>query len=863
MTDLFKVLEEQIWPLVAKPARYIGCEFGLVRKPLAEVRLRMALVYPDLYEVGMSNLGLKVLYRAANSIEGVAAERAFIPWPDMENLMRARGVPLYSLETYTPLSDFDLLGVTLQSELTYTNVLTLLDLSGIPLRASERGESTPLVVGGGPCALNPQPMAPFFDLFVLGDGEEAIREISEVLLELKDKKYSRSMRLEALSRLPGVYVPAQEPGEKKKKSGVKVRRVYKLEAMEAPDGLPVPLTEIAQHHLAVELMRGCTRGCRFCQAGMYYRPVRVRPPQEVIELVRRGVRNGGWESITLLSLSSADYPGIEDLVENLLPEINNAGLALSFPSLRVDTSTLRLLERIESSRKSGLTIAVEAGSERLRKVIGKTVEEEHLIDLVSRAFRSGWTLIKLYFMVGLPTETDSDIDEIARLIEKVASVGRSIPGRRNVNVTISPFVPKPGTPFQREAQDPPEVIAGKLSRIRRQVRSRSVKLKCHNPRSSALEGLLCRGDSTVADVLETAWKLGARLDGWSERFDFSIWESAFEQHCFDWRTLLKKRPQSQVLPWHFVETPVNDSFLAAQCERGLEEVEVFDCKDGDCLDCGAEKAATCRKLRAQTVDGLKTAAQSEPLSRGNLPVATQDMQRRLWRIRYAKRGLLRFCGHLDMVRNLEFMLRRSGIPVCYSSGFSPRMRLHFSAPLPLGLESSAEYFELETLPGVSGRELQKALERASVGLEGFSVEDVCSLPFGVLPALAEDICLCSYKAVFSAKNLADTGNWYEHLEECKKLRLEDGAVVSWTDRKNRRREAVVLDAVRSVEATTADNSELGLTFKLELQGQNACRPDRFLSCFLGLASEIITVARIEKVCSYVRRGDLLKDPMEI
>ena len=351
MTDLFRVLDERIWPFVRKPARYIGSEFGLVRKTQAEVRLRLALVYPDLYEVGMSNLGLKVLYRIANSIEGVAAERAFIPWPDMEELMRSHGVPLYSLETYTPLSAFDLVGVTLQSELTFTNVLTLLDLAGIPLKASERRRSDPLVAAGGPCTVNPQPMADFFDFFVLGDGEEVIREVVEILLDLESEKYSRDSRLEALSGLEGVYVPGIESRQKQRHAGVKVRRVYDLAGRDAPDGQLVPITEVAQHHFAVELMRGCTCGCRFCQAGMSYRPVRVRSPEQVIELVRRGMRAGGWSSITLLSLSAADYPAIYELVERLAPEINGAGLTLSFPSLRVSSSTLGLLERLEGSKK--------------------------------------------------------------------------------------------------------------------------------------------------------------------------------------------------------------------------------------------------------------------------------------------------------------------------------------------------------------------------------------------------------------------------------------------------------------------------------------------------------------------------------
>jgi len=863
MTDLLRLLEERIWPFVRKPARYIGSELGLVRKNPEEVRLRIGLAYPDLYEVGMSNLGLKVLYQAANSIEGVAAERAFVPWPDMEELMRTRAVPLYSLETYTPLSAFDLVGVTLQSELNYSNVLTLLDLAGIPLKAAERGPGDPLVAAGGPCTLNPQPMAGFFDFFVLGDGEQAIREIAGVLLEMKGEKYSRTSRLEALGRLEGVYLPEHGSGAEHRQVRVKVRRDCDLALESAPDGLPVPLTEVAQHHHAVELMRGCTCGCRFCQAGMYYRPVRVRSPEKVVELVRRGARAGGWESITLLSLSAADYPAIEELVDDLLPEINGAGLTLSFPSLRVSASTLGLLERLEGSKKSGLTFAVEAASERLRRVIGKSVDEHELIALVSRAFRSGWTLVKLYFMVGLPTETDEDVEAIARLIEKVAAVGRSVPGRHNVNVTLSPFVPKPGTPFQWEAQEPPEVIAAKFARIRAQVRSRSVKLKCHDPAAGVVEGLLARGDSSFSAVLHTAWKFGARLDGWGEQFDFSLWEKAFSAHALDWRSLLGRRPEGRKLPWHFVETPVNEPFLAAQLEQAGEEIDVGDCKDGACLDCGADTAAACRRLRTLPEQREKPATAAEPLSRRALPIATRDLELRLWRVQYAKRGLLRFCGHLDMVRNIEFLLRRGGVPVCYSGGFSPRMRLHFSPPLPLGLESRAEYFDLETLPGLSEMELQQALERASAGLEGFAVQAVRLVPIGLLPSLAEDIRLCSYRARLAPESPAGDTHWDSFLEECKSRRLAEGAAVSWVDRKGRTHAADVAEAVRSVAVDKEDENGRALRFELEIQGTNACRPDRFLSFMLELEEGFSPAPRIEKTRAFVRRGDFLKDPMEV
>ncbi|MEA2062520.1 MAG: TIGR03960 family B12-binding radical SAM protein, partial [Gemmatimonadota bacterium] len=583
MSEFFEVLEQRVWPFVNRPARYIGNEYGLVRKAPESVRLRAAFVYPDLYEVGMSNLGLKVLYRVANSIDSVAAERSFVPWPDMEKLMRLHGVPLYSLETYSALSDFDLLGITLQSELTYTNVLAVLDLAGIPLESGRRDSGRwPLVAGGGPCAVNVRPLERFFDFFLLGDGEDAFREIAGALLSLETdgKEYTRAGKLEVLGSLEGVYVP---PGRTGSPGPVRVRRVFDLKTSDAPDGLPVPLIEVAQHNYVVELMRGCTVGCRFCQAGMYYRPVRVRPPGQVADLVRQGVRSGGWESVTLLSLSSADYPAIEELVDELMPEIQGSGLTLSFPSLRVDESTLRLLERISGAKRSGLTFAVEAGSERLRRVIGKKVIEDDLVNLVTRVFTSGWTLVKLYFMVGLPTETGQDVDDIARLINRMAAIGRSVPGRHNVNVTLSPFVPKPCTPFQWEAQDDPGSILEKFDRIRSQVRTRRVRFKCHDPWAAVIEGVLCRGGSELGSVLRTAWAGGARLDGWSEHFDFAVWEKAFQEHGLDWRALLAETSDTMELPWKTVDAPVTESFLKQQREAGLQGQIVRDCDGGPCL----------------------------------------------------------------------------------------------------------------------------------------------------------------------------------------------------------------------------------------------------------------------------------------
>ena len=863
MSTLLEKLQRHVLPFVKKPARYIGSEIGVERKSPASARLRLALVYPDVYEVGMSNIGLKVLFSIASQFDQVAVERAFAPWTDAEKLLRTTEIPLYSLESFTPLREFDLVGITLQSELTFTNVLTVLDLAGIPLRAQQRSESDPLVCAGGPCAVNPEVMAPFFDFFVLGDGEDAICEIIRTLIELGAKGATRRERLEALGRIEGVYVPGPEPppsGE-----SIVVRRVAELDSQPAPDGLPLSLTELAQDHFAVEIMRGCTCGCRFCQAGMYYRPVRVRSVERIIETVRKGVRAGGWDSVTLLSLSSADYPAIEQLVERLNPELKASGVRLSFPSLRVSGRTLDLLKRLEGGKKSGLTFAVEAASPRLRNVIGKKVDEEELISLVTEAFQAGWTLVKLYFMLGLPTETEHDVDQITGLIRRVGAVARRTPGKHNINVTLSPFVPKPATPFQWEAQQTPQSIREKIQRIRTRLHDRAVKLKIHDPEMSAVEGVLARGDRRISDALQAAWEKGARFDGWSETFDPLLWAEVFKAQGIDRDSYLAAREEGAPVPWHFVSFPVEEAFLSDQRLKALMEENVEDCASGPCLNCGAEKASVCRALRStEQAESSARTDKSEPLAGcGFLPVSARHAEERLlWRVRYAKKNLLRFLGHLDMVRNIEFMLRRTGVAVCYSGGFSPRMKLHFSPPLPLGAESRAEYFDFETL-SVGEKQLGQALEKACGDFEGFSIMALKALPTGQenkLPQLAADIVCCRYSAVVPEELVPEGIDWSRWVQSRRALRLEQGAFHYRIDKKGRRRKICLDKALESLVVESGDQASL--TFILDLQGENTCRPDVFLGFLLELDVSRSAICRIEKQEAFVRRGEKLATPLD-
>ncbi|MCE5273115.1 TIGR03960 family B12-binding radical SAM protein [bacterium] len=857
MNKLFETLERKVLPFVSRPGRYTGGEAGPPEPERGPVRLRLALVYPDLYEVGMSNLGLKILHAVASKVNGVAVERAFAPWPDMQERMRAASVPLYGLESFTPLKDFHLVGITLQSELTYTNILSVLDLSGIPVLAAERGESDPLVCAGGPCAVNPEVLAPFFDFFVLGDGEETLRMVLERLLGLQERGACRAERLAVLRGIPGVYVPGAEPPSGG--DSVEVRRVHALEPEAAPGPFPAPLIELSQHHLAVEIMRGCTCGCRFCQAGMFYRPVRVRDVESIVEAVRRGIREAGWDSVTLLSLSAADHPAITELVTRLLPETRAAGVRLSFPSLRVDSRILPLLEELEQGKKSGLTFAVEAGSERLRRVIGKKVEEEDLVHLVEEAYRRGWNLVKLYFMVGLPTETAADIDEIARLINRIASLGRGLPGRRSVNITVSPFVPKPGTPFQWEAQDRPEATREKIERIRRQVRSRNVQVKYHEPESSALEGVLARGDRRLAAVILAAWRSGAQFDGWWEYFSWKRWLAAFEACGLDPAEFMASREPGAPLPWAFVRQPVSGEFLASQREAAFRAENVTDCREGRCHLCGAEEASLCRSLRSVEKAPEDREGKSD-VAPPRINLLTPETDRRLWRVRYAKLGRLRYTGHLDMVRNIEFLLRRSGTSVLYSGGFTPRMRLSFSPPLPLGLESRAEYFDLETLP-LAESELRAALERAAAPLGGFELLELKAMPAGVLPPLAQDIVAALWSArLESGEAPSGSDDWEAFIAARRQALLDEGGVLEYTDRKEKAHRLDLRAALGTVSVETEAGGGVRLDFRLDLQGEAACRADRFLQYVHGCGPETAAAWCIRKetaFCADPRRSQPL------
>ncbi|MBL4935210.1 TIGR03960 family B12-binding radical SAM protein [Clostridium sp. YIM B02515] len=588
---------------VEKPARYIGGEFNSYNKDKNAVDIRYAFCFPDVYEVGMSHLGTKILYYVLNERKDTFCERAFAPWPDMEKLMRESNIPLYALESKDSLSDFDFLGFTLQYEMSYTNILNMLDMAGIPVRASQRNENHPVVMCGGPCAYNPEPLYDIADIFVIGEGEEIINEILDLYKEYKTKGKKEFLR--AVSKIQGIYVPSLYEVTYKKDGTidefkplyddvpkkVKKRIIADLNDNIYPDKLIVPYTEIVHDRIMLETFRGCTRGCRFCQAGMIYRPVREKNTSKLMEQVDDLIVNTGYEEVSLTSLSICDYSDIENLVNSVVMKYKDKNVGVTLPSLRIDSFSVDLIKEIQKVRKTGLTFAPEAGSQRMRDVINKGVNEEDLITSVRSAFESGWSTIKLYFMIGLPYEEIDDVKGIANLAEKVVEEYYKVPKEiRNkglkVTASTSIFVPKPFTPFQWAPQDTMESVREKINAIRSTIKSRSINYNWHESLVSYTEAIFARGDRRLCDVIVKAFEKGAKFDGWSEYFDFNIWEESLKEcgvsgDFYSYR----ERSYEEVLPWDFIDIGVDKSYLISENDRAKTASLTPDCRLG-CTKCG-------------------------------------------------------------------------------------------------------------------------------------------------------------------------------------------------------------------------------------------------------------------------------------
>ena len=604
MTSIWPRLE----PLLAKvqkPARYIGCEDGALAPVARPELVSWLLTYPDTYEIGLPNQGLQILYEIINERDDAIAERAYAPWVDLEPLLRSHSIPLFSVDTHRPAGDFDVIAFNLSAELVYTNVLNCLDLAGVPVRSEHRRPDAPLVGAGGHCAFNPEPLADFVDFFVIGEGEEVVAEITEIVGDWKRGgrgEGSRQRVLHELAKVPGVYVPAMyeatyegqhlvafEPLYPDVPATIAKRTVADLAAWPYPKRPLVPLTEVVHDRLSVEVFRGCTRGCRFCQAGMITRPVRERPAEQVRTMVADGLRRSGYDEVSLTSLSTADFSGIGEVVRAIVDDPANCGnVTVSLPSLRVDAFTVGIASSISSARRTGLTFAPEAGSWRLRTVINKLITEDDLYGAVDSAFSQGWTRMKLYFLIGLPTETDPDTLGIAELAKNCVDIGRRYTNRASITASVGGFVPKPHTPFQWFGQNTSEELQRKVRLLRDATqRARGVQLKWHDPKATLAEGIASRGDRRIGRVIEHVWRSGGMFQEWSEHFSLTKWEEAMDA-CglsMDWY-VHRHREASELLPWAHISAGLHPDFLWLDWKSALAESGLEDCRWTPCYDCG-------------------------------------------------------------------------------------------------------------------------------------------------------------------------------------------------------------------------------------------------------------------------------------
>jgi radical SAM superfamily enzyme YgiQ (UPF0313 family) len=663
-------------PLIQRPSRFADGEMNLSNDGFRDGRFNVLLVFPDVYEIGMSHQGIRLLYHALASMEGVGIEFAFAPWSDAARLMRASGEPLRSLATLTPAAKFDLIGFSVTYELHYTNLLMMLDLSGLALEAAERRDGDPLVVAGGPCCTNPLPFLNAVDAVFLGDGEDSLPEAVAALSRIKESGAGRSAAREALARIEGVYVDGV--------SSSVTARTHRFGPLDLPRRPIVPSSEIVHQRLAIEIMRGCSRGCRFCHAGVFYRPCRERSVEEIVDAVLEGLDWTGWDEVSLLSLSTSDYSRLDELLSRLVPELERRRVSLALPSLRPGTITNEIVAASATVTRSGFTLAPEAGTERLRRVVRKDFSDDEILDGVAKILSGGWQTLKLYFMIGLPTETDDDLDGIAALIERVLALPRRR-GRFSLGVSISPFVPKPHTPFQWERQCSAGEFRGKEAYLAKRIRSRFVNLSLREPVISVLEGVFSRGDRHLWPVLRRAYDLGCRFDGWRDELHFDLWERALGESGLDTGALIASRPLDEPLPWDAFELHVTKSLLRKERDLAYSEGVPVSVQPS-----AEPRPEPPTEPRPEPPAAPHPEAPAAPARKS--AGAHHDLR---YRFIFEKRGRARFLSHIETMNVIQRSLRRSGLPLYFTEGFHPHPKISAGPSLAVGMEGLREFFDAE------------------------------------------------------------------------------------------------------------------------------------------------------------------------
>jgi len=697
-------LINQVLPLVTKPIRYTGGEYNVYIKPAEDHPIYFGLIMPEVYEIGMSNYGLKVLYSVLNRDENIIAERAFAPWLDYGVHLKEKNIPLYSLETKKPLNQFNILGFSLQSELSYTNILYVLDLAQIPLHSKDRNEKHPLIIAGGPCCVNPLPIQDFIDAFVIGDGEEVVLEISEVYKNWN--KINRDDLLKMLSAIKGVYVPLIHD---KEKCVINKRNVTILKEDDFPYPPVVPICETVHDRLTIEIGRGCIRGCRFCQAGFLNRPIRMRSVPEILRLAERGIRATGWEELSLLSLSALDYPFLQELLAQLTRQMSKRRVAISLPSMRGEDFNTEIARSLQAIKKTGLTFAPETASPRLRSMVNKEISEDKIFSSISAAVYAGWRNIKLYFMIGLPNEENTDLDALSAFVNQAARIAPRI----QIKFSLTPFIPKPHTPLQWAGFESTDTLKTKIDYIRDSVKRRNANAKWENPDVSFIQAILARGDEKLNNLIYNVYKKGGIFQDWTEKFDIGNWKASIANQNINTENYLRPANPETRLPWDFIDIGINKNYLKQEYNKAVNFEQTANCQE-NCQNCGVKG---CELNPSPNYSEDTNANEPEPKQtkpafdyrltsddfKTNYPLGSDGIfENQRFRIKYTVGESFRYAGHLDRVRSIYRTLRRSELPIAYTKGFSPHPIVSFGPPLPVGVISSGEYLDLEIARSYNG-----------------------------------------------------------------------------------------------------------------------------------------------------------------
>jgi radical SAM family uncharacterized protein/radical SAM-linked protein len=817
--------------IVSKPVRYLGQEVHSIKKDPAEVKLKFCLAFPDVYEVGMSHLGIQILYHILNAKKGIACERAFAPWVDMEKVLREKKIPLSSLESSTPLNQFDILGFSLQYELCFTNVLNMLDLSNIPFLSKDRDDRFPLIIAGGPLTFNPAPVADFFDAMVIGDGEEVILEFCDLALQWKEARAKKEDLLKSLSQLEGVYVPSLHIEGKK----IRKRVVSDLNQTFFPSCPIVPYMKVVHDRLNIEIARGCKRGCRFCEAGFIHRPYRERSPEVIHEILNTSLKGTGYEELSLLSLSAGDYSSIGPLLSDLMDRFESKKVAVSFPSLRIESVVGHLAEEVKRVRKTGFTIAPEAGTERLRRVINKELDERVFFQGLSDLFSKGWKNIKLYFMMGLPTEKEEDLIGIIELTKKIASLREKQKIHPNINISVSTFVPKPHTPFQWESQIPLEEMKEKLHLMRDGVKRNHLRFKWQDPHLSFLEGIFSMGDRNLSRVLVESFRLGCRFDGWSDQFRYPLWKEAFEKTGLEMDSHTRKRKFEDILPWSLVETGMDEQFLWEEYQRGLEEKISPPCVKENCHRCGIcdGKTITVRESDPAEIKALERRAKKD--------IRRKGIKKKI-RLKFRKVGEIRFLSHLELAHLFYRASKRADLPLCFSEGFHPMPRIIFATALPVGMESLTEIVDMECEGKITPLEVMERLNQTlPSGIEIMDAEEVpiffhlSSLPHPSVYWIPLDHLLSKEEAVPKVKKALDKKEFFIHQERDGKKRSVDI------------RPLIEKMEIKEQKERSEEASRWGVELVLRRAMGRTAKPVEIVGAILGLEGEPLAQCKVIKL----------------